>query len=143
MWHVRQRVLREPHFSTFGRLTSEYLVDMCTRNFENTLRFIRRSQLEMARSTAALMGEDFVPENQNIYLPASFIGSRRWASEQVSDALAIAAAYGAPSFFITVTCNPDWDEVRQVLRPGQHWMDHPTAVVRVFHAKMKRFYEVC
>ena len=44
------------------------------------------------------MGESYIPDHQNIYLLSSFLGSNRWASEQISDSLAIAAAYGPPTF---------------------------------------------
>jgi hypothetical protein len=82
------------------------------------------------------MAETDLEPNENIYLPASFLSSKRWASEQVSDSLAIAAAYGNPSFFITMTCNPDWPEIRSQLRPGQDFTDIPLVVVRVFKRKL-------
>jgi hypothetical protein len=37
---------------------------------------------------------------ENIELPASFLGSCKWASEQTTaDSLALACTYGHPSFF--------------------------------------------
>ena len=66
---------------------------------------------------------------KNIYLPASFLGSRRWASNQIADSLAIAAAKGNPTFFITMTCNSNWPEIQSQLHPGQDFTDIPVVVV--------------
>ncbi|KAJ2929031.1 hypothetical protein H1R20_g8055, partial [Candolleomyces eurysporus] len=83
-----------------------------------------------------LMGQEEVTPNENIYLPASFLGSRRWASEQVSDSLAIAAAIGEPTFFVTATCNPEWPEITSQLRPGQDFSHIPIVVIWVFKQKL-------
>jgi hypothetical protein len=40
---------------------------------------------------AALMAIEDVSDAENIYLPASFLGSARWSSNQIADSLAIAA----------------------------------------------------
>ncbi|EAU89526.2 ATP-dependent DNA helicase PIF1 [Coprinopsis cinerea okayama7 len=139
MWHYRARLLREERFSIFGRLTCEYLVDMHTRDLESRLAFIQRSlEDRRTREDAQLMGEEEVEPNENIYLPASFLGSRKWASEQVSDSLAIAAALGTPTFFVTMTCNPEWPEIQSQLRPGQDYSDVPLVVVRVFKQKVRQ-----
>lgn len=132
----RARILREPRFRTFGKLTNEYAVDMLTRNLETRLNYIRANQQRLRQADAELMGEEFVPDSQNIYLPASFMGSRRWASEQVADSLTIAVNCGNPTFFITMTCNSEWPEITSRLRPGQDFSDIPTDVVRVFKRKM-------
>ena len=109
IWLYRARLLREPWFHIFGRLTNEYVVDMFTRDLECRLRYIRSNQshLRTLEHDAALMAEDTVEESENIYLPASFLGSRRWVSNQIADSLAIAATYGPPTFFLTFTCNND------------------------------------
>lgn len=134
--HYRARVLREPRFQIFGRLTNEYLVDMFSRNLETRLNYIRINQNRLRQEDASLMGVPFVPDHQNVYLPASFLGSNRWASEQIADSLAIAAAYGPPTFFVTFTCNANWPEIQSQLRPGQDFTDMPIAVVRVFRLKL-------
>lgn len=57
---------------------------------------------------------------------------------KVADALAIAAFFGAPTFFITMTCNPQWPEILQALRPGQTYADVPIVVARVFAQKLSQ-----
>jgi len=140
IWLYRARLLREPRFRIFGRLTNEYVVDMFTRELECRLRYIRsnQSRLRSLEHDAALMAEDTVEESENIYLPASFFGSQRWASNQIADSLAIAAAYGPPTFFLTFTCNSDWLEIQSQLLPGQTFTDVPTVVCRVFKQKLAK-----
>lgn len=82
------------------------------------------------------MDVDDLESNENIYLPSSFLGSKRWSSEQIADSLAIAASEGNPTFFITMTCNPEWPEITSQLRPGQSYVDIPIVVVRVFRRKL-------
>src|ERR1700733_7729845 len=82
------------------------------------------------------MGVTHISDCRNIYLPASFLGSRRWATEQVSDSLAVAARYGPPTFFVTMTCNTNWPEIQSQLRQGQDFMDIPVVVIRVFKRKL-------
>jgi hypothetical protein len=136
MWHYRARLLREPRFQIFGRLTNEYIVDMFSRDLESRLAYIRSNQERIRREDATLMGLHGAEATENIYLPSSFLGSNRWAAEQVSDSLAIAAAFGSPTFFITMTCNPEWPEIQSQLRPGQNFTDIPIVVVRVFKRKL-------
>ena len=90
------------------------------------------------------MGEDHdnVPNTQNVYLPSSFLGSIRWTSEQVADALALAARFGPPTFFITMTYNPDWIEIVSCLKGNQTCDDIPDVVVRVFKAKLYALLKV-
>ena len=51
--------------------------------------------------------------------------------------MAIVGAYGKPTFFITVTCNPNWPEIQRHLFPGQSAADRPDLIARVFHAKLQ------
>ena len=54
------------------------------------------------------------------------------------DAMAIVRAFGKPTLFITVTCNPKWPEIANALLPGQKPEDRPDLVARVFHMKLER-----
>jgi hypothetical protein len=129
MWHYRARLLRESRFSIFGRLANEYIVDMFTRDLECRLNYIKKYQHQLPDTDGETQAND-------VYLPASFLGSRRWASNQISDALALAANYGPPMFFVTMTCNPRWSEITSQLRPGQDFSDIPVVVCRVFKQRV-------
>ena len=74
--YYRARILHEPRFKIFGRLANEYIVDMFSRNLETRLAYIRSNQSRLREQDAELMGEPYVPDSQNVYLPASFMGSR-------------------------------------------------------------------
>ncbi|POM78193.1 Helitron helicase-like protein, partial [Phytophthora palmivora] len=53
------------------------------------------------------------------------------------DAMAIVRETGAPNLFITMTCNPNWPEIKENLRPGEKASDRPDVVARVFMQKLK------
>lgn len=79
--------------------------------------------------------------NFETMLPASFLGSRAWSSNQVADSLALARQFGKPSFFITMTTNPYWLEITSRLLPGQSAADNPVIVCRVFHKKVQKLVD--
>ncbi|KAK6012894.1 hypothetical protein OSTOST_21926 [Ostertagia ostertagi] len=56
------------------------------------------------------------------------------------DAMAIVARYGKPTYFLTITCNPQWKEIQENLFHGQSPSDRPDLVARVFNAKLQ---ELC
>ena len=108
---------------------------MFTRNLETQLNYIRANQKRLRAEDAALMGVSQIADCCNIYLPASFLGSHRWATEQISDSLAVAAMYCPPTFFIMMTCNTNWPEIQSQLRHGQNFTDIPVVVIQVFKRK--------
>ncbi|PWZ23284.1 ATP-dependent DNA helicase PIF1 [Zea mays] len=70
-------------------------------------------------------------------LSTSFIGGPRDMRHRYMDAMALVCKFGKPDIFLTMTCNPNWDEIRRELLPGQTPQDRPDLVVRVFHAKLQ------
>ncbi|OMO80354.1 DNA helicase PIF1, ATP-dependent [Corchorus olitorius] len=46
------------------------------------------------------------------------------------------ADHGFPDLFITYTCNPNWDEIKKALLPGDKPEDRPDIVARVFKLKL-------
>jgi hypothetical protein len=53
------------------------------------------------------------------------------------DAMAICREMGKPEWFITITANPGWKEIKQQLRPNEIYLDRPDLCVRVFMLKLK------
>ena len=45
--------------------------------------------------------------------------------------------YGKPDYFITMTANPSWTEVRDSLRDGETAAHRPDIVARVFRIKFR------
>lgn len=59
----------------------------------------------------------------------------------VADSLAIVGVYGKPTYFITMTCNPEWNKIKSQLFSGQDASDRPNLSVRVFNAKLGQMLE--
>ena len=55
--------------------------------------------------------------------------------------MALVDRYGAPSLFITITCNPLWSEISAELPPGKTAADCPDLVARVFRMKLDTINE--
>ena len=50
-------------------------------------------------------------------LPASYIGGPRNMRQNFQDSMAVVRDKGKPDLFITMTCNPNWKEIKdQLLR---------------------------
>ncbi|KIJ35953.1 hypothetical protein M422DRAFT_261710 [Sphaerobolus stellatus SS14] len=107
---------------------SEYIVDMYSRIEKQELSYILHSQ-------SSGQGK------KDTELPASFLGSRHWSSENTADGLAIAHSAGRPTFFITMTCNLNWPEIKARLAPGQSAADAPVIVAKVFKIRLQRFMQ--
>ncbi|XP_044591402.1 uncharacterized protein LOC123269633 [Cotesia glomerata] len=75
-------------------------------------------------------------------LPSTFVNSPRYMIQQYQDAMCIVRKYGTPDLFITMTCNPNWDEIVENLLPGQTAADRPDLVARVFSLKVKHLINV-
>jgi hypothetical protein len=52
--------------------------------------------------------------------------------------MALVRKYGKPDIFLTMTCNPNWEEITRELENGQTPQDRPDIVVRVFRAKLEQ-----
>jgi len=63
------------------------------------------------------------------------VGSPRNMLQHYQDAMAIVRKYGKPDIFITMTCNPNWREIKENLLPNQQPADRPDICARVFNIK--------
>ncbi|KAK6026601.1 hypothetical protein OSTOST_07420 [Ostertagia ostertagi] len=129
-----------------GKLCQQFAVDAYVKIEQNRLNFHRRNQLILRRDTYRglqdyLAGDDnFGPPGNRVVLSSSHLGSPRGMQQAYQDAMAIVARYGRPTYFLTMTCNPQWRELRENLFPGQSTSDRPDLVARVFNAKLQ---ELC
>lgn len=116
---------------------------MYSRVEEERLWYIRNNQPQETDNDEMILAEGGASDDpRNVYLPSSFLCSKRWSSQQTADALTICTRFGKPTFFITLTTDPNWPEIKSQLRPGQNYTDIPTVVARVYHerlAKVKQF----
>ncbi|GAA0149256.1 hypothetical protein LIER_08482 [Lithospermum erythrorhizon] len=73
---------------------------------------------------------------KQVYLPATFIGGPRDMRNQYLDSMAFVQEYGRPDILLTMTCNPNWPEIKERLQPGEEAHNRPDLLARVFKANL-------
>lgn len=141
-----------------GRLLQEYMVDMYIQVESQRLDYIRRHQLALRAEQYARIGEALRPPprpppaarappparpqvgadvgRRRTVLPGSFVGGPRDMRSRYADALAIVRHTSKPTYFITMTCNAQWQEILNALRHGERAEDRPDVTSRVFKMKL-------
>ncbi|UYV73325.1 hypothetical protein LAZ67_10002729 [Cordylochernes scorpioides] len=121
----------------------QYIVDMYVKIETERLLFIRLNQTKL-RSEKYIHLRDAIATDGNpndlgkmIILPATFAKSPRHMHEYAQDAMPYVRVYGRPDLFITFTCNPRWEEIRELMLPGQSPSDRPDIIARVFNQKLR------
>nr|GMD14544.1 ATP-dependent DNA helicase PIF1-like [Ipomoea batatas] len=74
---------------------------------------------------------------RRVILPVSFIGGPRDMRRRYMDAMSLVQRFGKPDLFITVTCNPNWSEIKELLKYVDEPQKRPDLLARVFHARLK------
>ncbi|XP_016172826.1 uncharacterized protein LOC107615242 [Arachis ipaensis] len=104
------------------RLFQQFLVDSYTMIESEHLRYLRNNQPKLRVNKYNSLHESLVRgeanailSGQRIILPSSFTGGPRYMFNNCKDAFAICKYFGYPSYFITITCNPKWDEIKRLL----------------------------
>ncbi|XP_004295965.1 PREDICTED: uncharacterized protein LOC101307681 [Fragaria vesca subsp. vesca] len=121
-----------------GRLLQQYVVDNYVKIESQKLRWLLNNQ-DKFRTDVRQGLEDSLHSGENnagnvgrrTILPSSFIGSPRDMYQRYQDAMALVQKYGRPDLFITMTCNPNWEEVKSQLLQGQVPQDRPDLVTRL------------
>ena len=145
-FHMHQRIDSFNTLLRSGKLCQEYFCDQYSKIESRRMNYYRTKEMQdnyrvhqyagltdvlgtlqtqPGQSEAARIG-------QHIILPSSHIGSPRYLYKHFLDALAIAAKYKNFDLFITMTANTKCDGVLQNLFPGQHPVDRPDIVNKVF-----------
>ena len=80
-----------------------------------------------------IVNSDGNPNNvdQRVILPSSYYGGPRFMFEKQQDVMSYVRKFGWPDLFITVTTNPNWEEITTNLFTGQRPHDHPELIVSV------------
>ena len=150
--YVKKRLYTEENWHKTGKLYQQYTLDMYATDVGRKLwfekqrqakqRIVNRQGVAAAIAAANAAGVEH-PLGQQIratdvgkpYLNAKFTGSPAYYAHNKRKALALLARCGRPSYFVTMTCNPNWPEVKEALLPGQQWRDRHDIVDRVFQLK--------
>ncbi|GFV41445.1 ATP-dependent DNA helicase [Trichonephila clavipes] len=140
---IRQNA--ENHILKCRQLFHQYIVDMYAKIETERLLYIRLNQTEL-RSEQYIHLRDAIVNDANVnpnelgrmtILPSTFTGSPRHMHEYAQDAMTYVRAYGRPDLFVTFTCNPTWNEIKELLLVGQSSSDRHDITTRVFKQKLK------
>ncbi|XP_035539697.1 uncharacterized protein LOC118344048 [Juglans regia] len=141
-WH--QGIKRINRGSTSGRLLQQFVVDMYVKIETSRLDYFRskqqhiRSELYQGIVDTITLGETNASNvGKRIILPSSFIGGPRDMRKRYMEAMALVQRYGKPDIFLTMTCNPNWQEISNELRLHEESQNRPDLVARVFRAKLE------
>ncbi|KAE8254486.1 hypothetical protein A4X13_0g3408 [Tilletia indica] len=141
-YHVHER----HSFSTLfvsQTLFQEWLVDAWVVTEQNRISFLNFNQDMLRREVysglrdALLSGADLNNIGTRTILPSTFTNGPRFWQARYHDAMSLVRVFGKPDLFITMTCNPKWEEITKELRPGQVPSDRPDLVTRVFNLKLR------
>lgn len=131
-----------------GRLLQQFAVDTYIKLETSRLQFCHQNQRKIRADLYqgiedCINAGDVQPNKigKRIVLPASFIGGPRDMRRRFLDAMTLVQDDGKPDLFITMTCNPQWPEIHDNLKPGQTAQDRPDLVSRVFRAKIEYLKE--
>ena len=128
----------------YRRLLQQYIIDMYLKFEANDAKFHYQptQKNKYIRARVSKIKEGIKNKTLNnigvpVFLPGSVSYSERSHINHYNKAMSIARYCGKPSYFITMTCNPEWTEIKDNLYNGQSHFDRPILVCRVFHAKMQ------
>ncbi|XP_075473566.1 uncharacterized protein LOC142504586 isoform X2 [Primulina tabacum] len=129
-----------------GRLLQQYAVDNYVKIETQRLRWICSNQRDI-RSELYQGLQDCLHGGENnagnvgtrVVLPSSFGGSPRDMYQRYQDATNLVQTYGKLDLMLTMTCNPNWNEIKYQLLPGQSPQDRPDLITRIFRSKFEEF----
>nr|GMD64853.1 replication protein A 70 kDa DNA-binding subunit E-like [Ipomoea batatas] len=76
---------------------------------------------------------------RRIILPVSFIGGPRDMRRRYMDAMSLVQRFGKPDLFLTMTCNPNWPEIKELLCYNDEAHNRPDLLARVFRARVEGY----
>ncbi|KAL7077514.1 hypothetical protein ACQ4LE_003091 [Meloidogyne hapla] len=128
-----------------GKLFQQYCVDEWVKIEGDRMRWIRNNQ-KMIFAEAYKNVDSYLvkraqetgkPLGRKVILPPTVTNSPRYIEKHFQDAMALVRRFGKPDLFVTMTCNPQWEEIVENLYKGQVPVDRPDLVDRVFYLKVK------
>lgn len=144
-----------------GRLFQQYMVDAFSCIEQTRLFWFRKHQTILRNELYSFICDnvrngdsDASNVGKGLILPAGFVGSKRYMQQNFQDALAVCRYVGHPDIFLTMTCNPMWEEIGKMMEyvPGCNSANCPDIISRVFKLKLdqllidikkKAYFGVC
>lgn len=151
-FYLHDRSLEHNHaYFTYGaRLYQEWAIDQYCKIEHDRLNYLRFNQKKIRADVYQGIVDSVnagdtsgIATNlgRRIVLPSSFSGGPRAMQQGYQDAIALVRKFGKPDLFITMTCNPNWPEIKAALMEGQTVADRPDLAVRVFQMKLEKLLE--
>ncbi len=136
---------REDHYHWYFRhLYHQYIVDNYLKIEHQKLKFIELNQaklrVEMYQGLVdafSAADADLNHTGRVLVLPSTFVGGPRYMLNLFQDSMAIVREFGKPDLFITITCNPSWEEIQAELDHGLTPADIPDIIARIFKIKLE------
>ncbi|KAL3070174.1 hypothetical protein niasHT_039367 [Heterodera trifolii] len=140
--------IREREFNPIlygGKLFQQYCVDEYVKIEGDRMDWIRYNQKKICAEAYKNVDnmlmrraqERGLPLGRKVILPQIVTNSPRYVEKHFQDAMAVVRRFGKPDMFLTMTCNPKWEEISDNLFHEQTSSDRPDLVVRVFNLKVK------
>jgi hypothetical protein len=127
-------------------LHQELVVDMYSCIEHSRLAWVYNNQQTLKVEMYSGLIESFNSTGEaggkRIVLPSTFIGGPRAMDQLYQDAMVIVCKHGTPDLFITITANPAWFEVAQLIPVGSDSTNHPTIMARIARLKFKAFLHI-
>lgn len=79
---------------------------------------------------------------QMVILPATYTSSPRHMHKYAQDSMRYVRNYGRPDLFITFTCNPRWNEIKDLVFTDQNSSHRHDLFARVFNQKLIKLMAV-
>ena len=131
-----------------GRLRDEWVLVNFIKAERQKLEYLRHNQTKLRAHNYSVIadqveagdvvGADGARTGTSVVLPSSFLGGPRDMQQRYQDALAICSQVAAPAMFITMTANPNCEEVKQAIAETTNGLgptDRADIVARVFEQK--------
>jgi hypothetical protein len=141
-FYARQLIMCNPVFTLLPRVMQEWACNIISRHEEIVLTYLQQPKLQKRIATYSKVintekGESGKKEIQvGKKLPATHPGHPAKLRKLQQEALAVVYRRGKPHFFLTMTCNTNWPEIRENLLPSQTAQDRVDLNHRVFKMKL-------
>ncbi|KAJ9552743.1 hypothetical protein OSB04_016788 [Centaurea solstitialis] len=119
-YKLQMRRHDKSHLLHFGRLLQQYIVDNYVKLETQRLAFIRTQQggirQEFLQGIVDVMASGESEASaiaRRVVLRANFTGGSRNMRRKFIDAMALVQKFGKPDLFLTLTCNPNWPEIKK------------------------------
>jgi hypothetical protein len=143
-FRLQERLVEDSILFNSRRLFQQFVVDLYSMIESQRLSFIRTNQAKIRADflngveEAVGRGDiDGSSVGSRVVIPSSFTGGRRYMFNNCQDAMALCKKFGYPDLFLTITCNPKWNEIQRHLSKSRNYSSYrPDVACRVFQLKL-------